>query len=159
VAEALGKFDLDPFSNPRSHIQSTHRCMLEDGGDGLGGDWPIDHLGTYLLASRELKRATDQTRVFLQPPYSIVEKAFRYYQHTQWTALLRFDPRPTWFEEIYWRSELVCVFREIEFEPPPGVSNRGGNSFPHAVYYCRAEDATPDILRLAPIAWRKKPRT
>jgi len=129
--------------------------MLEDGGDGFGGQAAP---GSYRCGRDLYGEAHGATRVFLQPPYSIVEKAFRHYQHTRWVALLRFDPRPTWFDEIYWRAELVCVFSEIEFESPPGVSKGGGNSFPHALYYRRAEDVTPDVLKLAPIAWRKKPR-
>lgn len=158
VASAVGRRDLDPFSNPYSHIISTERCMLEDGGDGFGdGKTP----GSYRCgAAGVLKVATEETSTWIQPVYrkGFVQRAFRHYRHTRWTALLRFDPRPPWWQEVYDASELVAVV-EIEFEPPPGVKDLGGNSFPHALYYRRAEDVTPAVLRMAAAVWRKKPRT
>jgi hypothetical protein len=159
IARSVGSFDLDPFSNPRSHIQSHARCMLENGGDGFGDGTP----GTYYPdAHREHGPdiVGEAARVWLQPPYlkGFVQRAFRHYRHTRWTALLRFDPRPPWWQEVYDASELVAVV-EIEFEPPPGVKDLGGNSFPHALYYARAEDVTPAVLRMAAAVWRKKPRT
>jgi hypothetical protein len=156
IASAVGSFWLDPFSNPRSHIVSEHRCTLEDGGDGFGDGTP----GSYRCrADTLLGRALADDRVWLQPPYlkGFVQRAFRHYRHTRWTALLRFDPRPPWWQEVYDASELVAVV-EIEFEPPPGVKDMGGNSFPHALYYRRAADVTPAVLRLAAAVWRKKPR-
>lgn len=155
VAEAIGPFDLDPFSNPRSHIASTHTCMLERQDDGLGG--PTDS-GQYWTAKDGFGFTDANTRVFLQPPYGIVLNAFNHYAHTRWTALLRFDPRPEWWHRIYNASELVAVL-VVEFEPPPGVSSNGGNSFPHALYYKRAEDVTPAVLRMAAAVWRKKPQS
>lgn len=156
-AEAVGPFWLDPFSNPRSHIQSEHRCMLEDGGDGFGDGTP----GSYRIKGPEylLGRSLADDRVWLQPPYGkgFVQRAFRHYRHTRWVALLRFDPRPPWWQEVYDASELVAVV-EIEFEPPPGVKLRGGNSFPHAIYYRHAGDVTPAVLRMAAAVWRKKSR-
>lgn len=156
IAEAVGEFDLDPFSNPRSHIQSLYRCMLEDGGDGFGGERTA---GSYKVGGKcpLYGEANPASRVWLQPPYlkGFVQRAFRHYQHTRWTALLRFDPRPPWWREIYRASELVAVV-VVEFEPPPGVTDLGGNSFPHALYYRRAEDVTPAVLRKAAAVWRKK---
>lgn len=155
LADAVGPFDLDPFSNPRSHIQATHACMLEDHGDGFGRGDP----GSYKIGGRFplWSNAFDSTRVWLQPPYvkGFVQRAFRHYAHTRWTALLRFDPRPPWWREVYRASELVAVV-VVEFEPPPGVVDLGGNSFPHALYYRRAEDVTPAVLRKAAAVWRKQ---
>lgn len=156
-AEAVGHFDLDPFSNPRSHIDSTWRCMLENGGDGFGDGTP----GSFIDGAFHgpLLNAVAGSRVWLQPPYSkgFVDRAFKHYRHTRWTALLRFDPRPPWWQMVYDASELVAVV-EIEFEPPPGVKNAGGNSFPHALYYRHAGDVTPAVLRMAAAVWRKKSR-
>jgi hypothetical protein len=151
LAKALGRFDIDPFSNPRSHIESDVTCMLENGGNGLlnpkaPGTWRSG-------SSRVVGCADENTRVFLQPPYSIVPRAIAHYGHTRFTALLRFDPRPEWFKRLYRLSELVCVLWHCEFEPPPGVDKGGGNSFPHALFYRRAADVTDAVLRRT-IAWR-----
>lgn len=151
IADAVGPFDLDPFSNPRSHIVTSACSELEDGGDGFGDGT----LGSYRSAA-VYGHASASTRVWFQPPYSIVLRAFNHYRHTRWTALLRFDPRPEWWHEIYAASELVCVLH-VEFEPPPGVPKPPGNTFPHALYYRHAEDVTPAVLRMAAAAWRKKP--
>ena len=154
VAIAVGPFDVDPFSNPYSHIVSDVRCMLEDGGNGLHdpkvpGTW---HEG----ASRRVGCAGADSRVWIQPPYSIVNRALDHYGHTRFTALLRFDPRVDWFKRLYRLSSLVCVFWEIEFEPPPGSGvTGGGNSFPHALFYRDASDVTDDVLRLC-IAWKTR---
>lgn len=157
LAEAVGPFDIDPFSNPRSHIVSTRRAMLEDGGDGFG----TADAGSYRSgpAPHGYGVALAETRVWLQPPYAkgFVQRAFDHYRHTRFTALLRFDPRPPWWHAVYNASELVAVIA-VEFEPPPGVKDRGGNSYPHALYYRRAEDVTEAVLRMAAAVWRKKAR-
>lgn len=156
VARAVGSFDLDPFSNPRSHIASTHRCMLEDGGDGFGDGSPGSYrTGDSTPGGPVQGIAGDFTRVWIQPDYRFVAKAFAHYAHTRWVALLRFDPRVTWMRRIYARAELVCVLWESEFEPPPGVVDPPGNTFPHAIYYRHAADVTDDVLRMS-ISWRKK---
>jgi len=148
VAIAVGPFDLDPFSNPHSHIVSTHRCMLEDGGDGFGSGEP----GSY-RTGKVFGHADASNTVWIQPPYEIVMRALKHYEHTRFTALLRFDPRTTWFRRLYRASALVAVFRGIEFEPPPGIETGGGNSFPHALFYRDARDVTEAVLRLT-YAWR-----
>lgn len=154
-ALALGRFDLDAFSNLRSHIIADTSCCPENGDDGFGDGTP----GSYYTVAGGLQRASSTTRTFIQPPYSIVLRVLRHYMQTRWTALLRFDPRTEWFDMIYNASELVCVLRKCEFEPPPGVPKKnGGNSFPHAIYYRNAADVTPEILAMS-IAWRKRART
>lgn len=151
-ADAVGPWDLDPFSNPRSHIIAAATCELERGDDGL-----LDKVEPGAYRSRGgLGIASPRARVWIQPPYSIVLRAFNHYAHTRWCCLLRFDPRTEWFDAIYSAAELIAVPRgTFNFEPPPGVKAGGGNSFPHAAYYRRAEDATPAVLR-ACVAWRKK---
>jgi hypothetical protein len=154
LAEYVGPFHLDPFSNPRSHIQSDYRCMLENGGDGLGASNGAGWFDTG-TGPLGLKFADDLMRVWLQPPYSVVMQAFKHYQHTRWVALLRFDPSTKWFREMYREASLICVPRKrVNFEPPPGVRS-SSNTIPHALYYRHAEDVTQAVLR-ACIAWRPR---
>lgn len=168
LAQAVGRFDLDPFSNERSHIAADAACWLERGDDGFGDVEPSDRVpGVYTTLGRT-HVASASTRTWIQPPYDIVLRAYRHYRHTAWTALLRFDPRPEWFDEIYGDAELVCVPRgtydaagnristTFNFELAPGL-RASGNTFPHALYYRRAEDATPEVLRSC-VSWRKKRR-
>ena len=152
-AERVGPWDVDPFSNPRSHIVADATCQLERGDNGL----PPDILeGGYLVAGVGQFHANKNTRVWLQPPYEIVLEVLAHYGHTRFGALLRFDPSTEWFCRLYSLSALVCVPRRqrIEFEPPPGVK-ASKNPYPHALYYAREEDATPAVLR-ACFAWRTR---
>lgn len=162
-AEAVGPWDLDPFSNPRSHILSEQRCMLEDGGDGLlslgvrPGAWRNG-------ATRVIGCAAENTRVWIQPPYSLVHEALDHYGHTRWCALLRFDPRTEWFKRITAMCSLIAVPRKCEFEPPPelakktkkGTPKKGANPVPHALYFANAADVTPAVLSKSALAWRTR---
>lgn len=155
-AERVGPFDLDPLSNPRSHIQATQSCQLERDEDGL---W--NKPGDYLVADPQdrlralVGHAGADTRVWLQPPYELVLETIAHYGHTRFTALLRFDPSTEWFRRLYRLTSLVCVPRtRIDFEPPPGVK-ASSNPFPHALFYRCPDDATPAVLR-ACIAWRTR---
>jgi hypothetical protein len=152
LAEMVGAFDLDSFSNSRSHIAATRSCELERGDNGIASSTP----GEYFVVSEGLLTASAETRVWFQPPYSMVLRAFAHYKHTRFVALLRFDPSTEWFQRIYRSAALMCVprRRRINFEPPPGV-RASSSSVPHALYYARAEDATPAVLR-ACIAWRPR---
>jgi len=160
LAEAVGPWDLDPFSNARSHVVATHACWLERGDDGFGDGTP----GSYYRAKVGQSYADASTRVWIQPPYArgFVSRVFEHYGHTRFCALLRFDPRPPWFDAFYNAAELVAVLRRTPdgkpfgFEPPPGVT-ASSNTFPHALFYRRAEDATPEVLRHC-AAWRKARR-
>ncbi len=142
IAAAIGKWDLDPCSNSRSHVIASRRFALEDGDDGLVRSVDFD-VGT---------------RVFVNPPYSLgqVIRWIAAYGHMRFCFLVRFDPSTEWFGELYAKSRLVCVprGRRVNFEPPPGV-RASSNVFPHALFYARVEDATPAILR-ACIAWRTR---
>jgi hypothetical protein len=150
-AEAVGHFDGDPFSNPRSHISSDWRCQLEDGGDGFGDKTP----GSFRLANGLLGRAGEDTKIFGQPDYRFVLEAIAHYGHTRFCFLLRFDTRTKWFRQLYALSGLVCVARKIEFEPPPGV-DASANPFPHALFYKNPEDVTAAVLRKSAAAWRTR---
>lgn len=175
LARRLPRFDLDPFSNPRSHIVADRACMLERGDDGFGdgrvGSFMLNHKrpggGTFY--------ASENTRVWLQPPYEkgFVARAFQHYAHTRWVALLRFDPRPPWFDMVYDAAELVAIIRSdpdgkpFNFDAPPEIRRIGrsgkqlkqaGNSFPHAIYARHAEDV-PDAVLEHCCAFTKEPTT
>lgn len=175
-ADAVGAFDVDPFTNPRSWIRARWTCMLERGDNGLvTGTEPGWFLGREccgaeagsrietaltnktFLATREaifatqnsLRQATAKTRVWIQPDYGFVLEAIRHYGHTRFTALLRLDTSTQWFEELFERTQVIMVPRRerIEFEPPPGVKP-SSNPFPHGLFYARADDVTPEIAAL-----------
>jgi hypothetical protein len=153
LAEAVGRWELDPFSNERSNIDCDAECILELGDDGFGREREKRAgEGWYYRAATGFGRAYPDTRVWLQPDYSFVQRAIDHYGHTRFCALLRFDPRTDWFRRLYVRCQLVCVLWDINFEPPPGVE-ASTNTFPHALFYRRFEDATPAALRRG-IAWR-----
>ena len=141
IAEAIGKWDLDPCSNDRSHIRATCRYSRNEGEDGL---------------DPKMANVVGTTRVFVNPPYEkgAVIQWVRAYAHTRFCFLLRFDPSTEWFLELYRSTRLISVprGRRVNFEPPPGV-RASSNVFPHALFYAREEEVTPAVLR-ACISWR-----
>lgn len=160
-AAAVGPWDLDPFSNPRSHILSVVRCMLEDGGDAFGGGSPGRPPGVYLTGNARGAQpasgcADELTRVWIQPPYEMVAAAIAHYGHTRFCALLRWSPDvKAWFPELWKRTAVVCHpwGERMEFEPPPGKKKSGDMPFPHALYYAHEADVT-DEVRAKCIVWR-----
>lgn len=160
-AAVVGLWDLDPFSNPRSHILSAARCMLEDGGDAFGGGEPGARPGLYRTGNAHGAHpasgiADELTRVWIQPPYELVAAAIAHYGHTRFCALLRWSPDvKAWFPELWKRTAVVChPFGErMDFEPPPGVDKSGDMPFPHALYYAHEADVT-DEVRARCIVWR-----
>jgi len=160
-AAAVGPWDLDPFSNPRSHVVADIRCMLENGGDGLvdpgqpgscrwGGDQPGHSV------------AEPDWRVWIQPPYSnaMVQQAIAHYGHTRFCALLRFDPSTEWFAALWKLTRVVAIpFGErIEFEGPPDIET-SANPYPHAFYYADERDVTPAIRELCIVLRVDHPNT
>jgi hypothetical protein len=145
--------------------------MLERGGDGFGLD-RRDVRGAFYIApgrigscdcancgAEETKReirdvATDEWKVWIQPPYDIVLDALAHYGHTRYVALLRLDTSTLWFAQLFALSEIIMVPRRdrLEFVPPPGVEP-SSNPFPHGLYYRRAADVTPAIEALC-YPWR-----
>jgi hypothetical protein len=166
-AAAVGAWDLDPFSNPRSRIVSRESCQLERGDNGLldpelpgsyllaGADRPTEPFdiesddAIVAAAARGRRRATESTRVWIQPPYSIVEAAIAHYGHTRFCALLRFDPSTEWFAVLWKLTRVVAIpFGErLEFEGPPDIET-SANPYPHAFYYADERDVTPAIREL-----------
>lgn len=184
VAHALGRVDLDPFSNERSHVAARISLALERSEDGFGNGEP----GTFLARSEGLSdvrsaqfslvmqatplgftmlRATSATRTWLQPDYTAVLRAARHYLHTRWVALLRFDPRPEWQDLVGGAAEWIGVLSNspgrssFEFEAPTGVRT-SSNTFPHALYARSYADVTPAMRALCSYPdgtarhWRKR---
>lgn len=115
--KACGRFDVDPFSNARSTVQSLLACWLERGDDGFGLDrrhepgmiwlnkgtpgrsqWDHEIVelpeGRYILVDARYK-------VWIQPPYDIVIEALAHFGHTRFVALLRLDTSTVWFQLMY----------------------------------------------------------
>lgn len=154
-ALAIGPWDLDPYSNPRSHIVASIRCMLEDGGDGFGGS---AEPGSYRSGADLTGIADASTRTFWQPPYErgFIRRVVAHYGHTRFCALLRWAPDTAWFGDL-WPLVGAVAFplgERIAFETPPGVTladadedddEDRGAPFPHAFYYSDPRDITPAI--------------
>lgn len=154
LALAVGAWDVDPFSNPRSHIVAAARCMLEDGGDGFG-----DHegVGRYRVGTAAVQEADATTRVWIQPPYErdFVSDVVDHYKHTRFCALLRWSPDVEWFARL-WPHVAAVAFQigeRTEFEPPPGVASSGGAPFPHALFYADERDVTDEVRAMC-LVWR-----
>lgn len=140
LTEAIGGFDLDPCSNERSTVSAVIRFALDLGIDGLA------HAEDVAAA----------WRVFVNPPYSDVPPWVAAYKHTRFCFLLKLDTSTKWFAELLAATELILIPRKrVQFEPPPGVPPERAiaQQFPHALFYARAEDATPEIRALC-WAWR-----
>lgn len=120
LAEALGRFSIDPCSNDRSHIRSGAATVEErDNGLAVAQYW-----GPY-------------DSVFINPPYSRGEvlKWVEAWKHTDFVFLLRWDPSTVWHNRLIQFCECVWfAHKRIEFEPPPGVT-ASTNPFPHALYF------------------------
>lgn len=148
VAEDVGPWDLDPFSSPRSHIVAAHVCMLEDGGDGFGDAEP----GSYRRGTGNPDRlhgrylAGPTSRVWIQPPYDIVERAIAHYGHTRFCALLRFAPDTAWFAKLIAITSVLAIpiGWRCDFEPPEGIV-QSSNPYPHALYYADERDVTDAV--------------
>jgi hypothetical protein len=144
IADIVGRFHLDPFSNPRSHIVADaelhararrRRASATDRRAATG-------------SRRKGSSARPRRRASGSSPYSVVLDAFEHYAHTRWCALLRFDPRRDHLVPAHLpRTQLVVVLRKCEFEPPPGVPS-SSNPTIHALYYANADDVTDAVLRL-----------
>lgn len=158
-ALAVGSWDLDPFSNPRSHIVAAVRCMLEDGGDGFGDGTPGSYRTGGDVTRVQLEAvAVATTRVWIQPPYErgFIARAVAHYGHTRFCALLRFAPDTEWFALLWPLVRVIAIPRErLPFETPDGVrledTDEGedrGAPFPHVFFYADERDVTDEIRRL-----------
>lgn len=153
LADLLSTFDLDPCSNPRSHIRASRRLMLEEESDGLyphlgPGGYALGN-GCYVTGRKTTRQYVDivkpACRTFINPPYAHGEviKWVRHWRHTRFCFLLRWDPSTAWFAELIPHCTHVWFPpRRINFEPPPGVKS-SSNPFPHALYL---RDPPQDLL-------------
>jgi hypothetical protein len=136
LTDAIGEFDLDPCSNERSSVRSTTKFALDLGVDGL--------------AHAEDVQAG--WRVFVNPPYSDVGPWITAYGHTRFCFLLKLDTSTRWFADLIERTQLILIprLKRIGFVPPPGVppEKAAAQQFPHALFYARIDDATPEIRAL-----------
>lgn len=108
LALALGRFDLDPCSNPLSHILADRTCMLEHGQDGLTDLWTVD--GTT---------ATPPASVWSNGPYSKpmpwIERLVAH--QAPWASLWKLDVTTAWFRLAVSRGAQWAPFaRRLAFE-------------------------------------------
>lgn len=141
IADAVGAWDLDPCSNPRSVMRAARTFSLERGQNGLA-------LAKFINRS---------ARVWVNPPYSDVMPWVLAYGHTRFCFLVKFDPSTKWCAELLTRTDVVLFPKgeRVAFDPPPGVPNPGGNQFPHGLFYARREDVT-DAIRNICYLWRNE---
>jgi hypothetical protein len=140
LTTAIGEFELDPCSNERSTVSARTTMDITRGVDGLAHAEDVE----------------PDWRVFLNPPYSDVAPWIAAYAHTRFCFLLKLDTSTRWFADLYALTQLILIPRKrVQFDPPPGVPPEKAHAqqFPHALFYARAEDATPEIRALC-WAWR-----
>lgn len=124
LCRVLGRFGVDPCSNPRSHVQADRTCMLELGQDGLADPWTVD--GTD---------ATAPALAFCNGPFSQpMPWCERLRAHRAgWCALWKLDPTTRWHAELVARGPdgtraRWAPFRaRLAFEKPGNV---GSADFP-----------------------------
>lgn len=114
VALALGWFDLDVCSNPRSHILARRSFMLEAGDDGLAEPWTLQD--------------GSAASVFCNKPYSYPDPwCARLRVHAgPWCALPKFDSTTGWWRTLMSARPWWAPFRmRLPFERPGncGVAN------------------------------------
>jgi hypothetical protein len=119
LTELIGRVDLDPCGNERSHVLADRTIMWARGEDGLAGD---------AVDSEEV--------VFVNPPYGPgqVMRWVKRYRGYRFMFLLRWDPSTEWFAELLPRTTHVWFAdRRVDFEPPPRI-RCSNNPFPHGLY-------------------------
>lgn len=105
LTTALGTFDLDPCSNPRSTVQARSTYSLEQGLDGLSLPWTGS--------------------VFCNPPYSAprpwCDRLGSY--SSPWVALLKLDPSTRWWAALLtsprtWPIWWAPFRKRVRFQRP-----------------------------------------
>lgn len=121
LALALGRFDLDVCSNPRSHIQADRSLMLEHGDDGLTDPW--------------LRPDGLPALLWCNGPYSYPDPwCERLRAHSApWCALWKLDPSTRWHASLMAARCWWAPFRKrLRFEKPGNV---GSADFPCALFW------------------------
>lgn len=117
LADLLGRFTIDPCSNPRSHIHADRCLSLENGDDGLTAEW--------------------QGSVFWNGPYSNpLPWVERLACHPgAWVALTKSDPTTKWYAKLKHACTGDAPFRKrLKFErpdKPPLTANFPSHLFWH----------------------------
>jgi hypothetical protein len=138
LADALGRFDLDPCSNERSHVQADLMLQLEPLELRETDSVTTDFIN--LLSRRQADGlAYDWGRgsVWCNPPYSNpLPWALKLRDHEgPWCALLKLDPSTRWWAALMDASPTVAPFRKrIKFEGAPGEPTMTAN-FPSVLVY------------------------
>lgn len=115
LALALGRFDLDVCSNPRSHIVADRAFMLENGDDGLAEPWT--------------RADGSPATLWCNGPYSYPDpwcKRLRAHEGS-WCALWKLETTTEWFRQLMASGASWAPFRmRLRFEKPGNV---GGADF------------------------------
>lgn len=116
LATLVGRFDLDPCSNPMSHVNSYATCMRGHGVDHRLNSIADDGLSLDWSSFRS---------VWLNPPYSNVGpwavKLSEYFG--PWCALLKLDPTTRWWATLMRTNPTIAPFRKrIKFEGAQSMS-------------------------------------
>ena len=131
LALALGRFDLDVCSNPRSHILADRSLMLENGDDGLTHTWDRPD-GLPAL-------------VFCNKPYSYPDpwcERLRFHRG-EWVALPKFDPTTKWWRNLMAPRPWWAPFRQrLKFEKPGNV---GSADFVSALVWTRGWEPSREV--------------
>ncbi len=162
LVKLIGRVKLDPCSNPRSHVNSDFRCMVENGGNGLlvddgaGVFGPGSFAGDLHDDDLKTNYALPHWTVFINPPYGRgeVEKWIAHYGHTRFVFLLKWSPDTEWFGRLLpLCSHVWFPLVRCDFDPPPGVEF-SSNPLPHALYL---RDPSDELLgRLRGAGWLLK---
>lgn len=130
LALELGEFDLDPCSNPRSHIRAAVTYMLERGFDGLAMRWaPL-------------------WSVFVNGPYSNpLPWCQRLRAHRgPWCSLWKLDTTTAWFAELMAAGATWAPFKKrLRYERP---GNCGSADFPSVLVWRDWQPSDAVLARL-----------
>ncbi len=131
LALALGRFDLDVCSNPRSHILADRSLMLENGDDGLADPWTT--------------AAGRPASVFCNKPYSYPDPwCERLRAHRgSWVALPKYDCTTAWWRNLMAVRPWWATFRfRLPFERP---GNSGVANFVSALVWTRDWEPSKEL--------------
>jgi hypothetical protein len=127
LAELLPEVDLDPCSNPRSHIRARKTYSLENGENGLelpwfGLLWCNGPYSELLPWAKKLDASRQEV--------------------TGAGFLVNADHSPAWWKLLTKRLPLRLDFDDrLEFDPPPGVEP--------------SKNDRPQTLLMDPAFWRE----
>lgn len=128
LADELGAFDLDPCSNPRSHIRALRSYQLERGEDGLALPWAGS--------------------VWVNGPYSDpLPWCQRLRAHeAPWASLWKLDTTTEWFRVLMLSGASWAPFKKrLRYERP---NNCGSADFSSVLVWRDWEPSDAVLMRL-----------